>query len=120
MNTTITRTEVPEVISSLETFISQFNELISIAESQHPDRNLIKEKYGVLKVKLKHEQKKSFIDKHFYSATETEQNFYFPAVCEAANVLHVSIGGKINADFITSLYDAQDQINYYLNNLRGA
>ncbi len=114
------KNEVEDVLDKLEKLHAQFDELISIAESTSNDKSSIKQKYGALKVKLKNDQKMSLIDKHFNSATEAEQIFYFPAVCAAANALKIPIGGKVTDEFISYLYDAQDQINYYLHNLKRA
>lgn len=110
--------ETSDVIQALEKLHSQLEDLILIVESNPQDKVLIRERYGVLKVKLKNSQKKASTDKCFSNATEIEKSFYFPAVCEAANSLNMAIGSKVNESFISSLYDAQDRISFYLNNLK--
>jgi len=101
----------------LEAINSQFNELISLASNDQPDKAIVKNKYGVLKVKLRAGRDKSNLVKTQSLASKDELHFYYPAVSKAANALFVAIGGNINDRFVESLHDAQGQIEYYLNQL---
>lgn len=95
----------------LEAINSQFNELISLASNDKPDKAIVKNKYGVLKVKLRAGRDKSNLVKTQSLASKDDLHFYYPAVTEAANALSVAIGGNINDRFVESLHDAQDPVN---------
>lgn len=106
-----------EVKAKLAGFVQNFSELIKLAESGEFTGIDLRPKYGYLKSKLRLDRDRSQKVKVQKSATESETCFYYPAVSEAANALPVPIGGKINNEFIASLYDSQSQIEYYLNQM---
>jgi|GEM_PF-6266423 len=106
-----------EVKEKLTEFIYKFSELIELAESGEYTGIKLRPKYGYLKSKLRLDRDRSQKVSVQKSATESEMCFYYPAVSEAANALHVPIGGKVNNDFVASLYDARSKIECYLNQM---
>ena len=109
--------KVSGVKGRLDKINLQFSELIELATTATPDKAAIKNKYGALKVKLRADRDKFNLLKTKETATEDELCFYYPAVVEATSALTIAIGGKINQKFIDTLYDAQDLIEDYLDQL---
>ncbi len=114
----MSNTDLQVVKKRLEAVNEEFNELITLTENDGNDKAAIKSKYGALKTKLRYERDKSHLVKTEKSATEAEIHFYYPAVSEAVNALSIVIGGKTGDEFVSTLYDAQGQIEYYLNQIK--
>jgi len=106
-----------EVKIQLASFVEKFSELIELAESGEFTGVDLRSKYGYLKSKLRLDRDRGLKDKFLKLATEPEKCFYYPATAEAASALTVPIGGKVNNDFIVSLYESQNRIEYYLNQM---
>ncbi|MCP4484803.1 MAG: hypothetical protein GY823_09625 [Flavobacteriaceae bacterium] len=107
-----------DVEKRLVTVNDQFSELIVLSENAQKDKAAIKSLYGALKTKLRAGRDKYQLEKTEKVASEAELCFYYPAVSETVNSLTVAIGGKVDDHFISTLYDAQGQIECYLNQIR--
>ena len=116
----MTNEDAIQVKVQLEKYIYQLTNVIELASADSPNKAEVKNAYGVIKTNLMYERDKSHKLKTEKEATKAELAFYYPADCEAASALSVAIGGKINEEFIATLYDAQGQIEYYLSSLQSA
>jgi len=108
---------VENVRFRLTSITEQFDFLISEVQKNAPDRYLVKGKYGVLKVKLRHDSKVFETQKGQEQASKSESLFYYPAVTEAYLELKVKVDAPPNQKMLECLVSGKGYISYYLSQL---
>jgi septation ring formation regulator EzrA len=95
----------------------QFECLIDEVQKETPDRQLVKNKYGVLKVKLRSDSEKYKTIKGQANASGSESAFYYPAVTEALLELKVKIDAPPSDKMLQCLIGGEDYVTYYLSQI---
>jgi len=109
--------DVESVRSRLVSIKELFESLVTEVQKDAPNRSVVKEKYGVLKVKLRSDTKVFETLKGQKQASENETLFYYPAITEAYLELKVKIDAPPNQKMLECLVSGEGYISHYLSQL---
>ena len=109
MDNEIARARARKVLTRLS---DRMEDIILGIEDRNDSKDSLRQKYRGLKSDMKDMLRD---EQHLLSAEA--QAMYFPAVREALLELNLPTNAKLDSRLAASVCDAQDLINYYLNQL---
>ena len=109
MDNEIARARARKVLTRLS---DRMEDIILGIEDRNDSKDSLRQKYRGLKSDMK-----DMLRDEQHLLSEEAQAMYFPAVREALLELNLPTNAKLDSRLAASVCDAQDLINYYLNQL---
>ena len=109
MDNEIARARARKILTRLS---DRMEDIILGIEDRNDSKDSLRQKYR----ELKNDMKDMLRDEQ-HLLSEEAQAMYFPAVREALLELNLPTNAKLDSRLAASVCDAQDLINYYLNQL---